>query len=66
MSYRERVTEIVAASEDCTDERKALWETLAAAFEEEGADGVESALGAQIRPIQEAFDDAVIKLNRML
>lgn len=66
MSLNEKVSEKISCMEQRSSERATLWQTIADAFESEGADGVATELANQMTAIEEKFDSLLDSLDKML
>lgn len=65
MSYREKVRDRVQ-NLDRADERKRLWDEICSAYEDGGAEQVESTIAGKIDGLQTRFDAVIEKLQQVL
>jgi hypothetical protein len=66
MGYEDRVPEKIKSMGQRADERVALWQAIAEAFETEGAEGVEDELAGRMNDIHKKFNAVLDKLKAML
>ena len=66
MGYKESIPRKISALGSRVDDRLALWQAIAQAFESDGAEGVAEELKKRMENTGERFNAALAKLEAML